>query len=108
MNTIGGNMGIEQVLRQIRMNQHMLRQESAPAAVERSDFSSVLSRSIDAVNGLQQEASSLKTAYELGDGEIDLPTVMVATQKASLSFEAVVEVRNKLLNAYQEIMNMQV
>lgn len=72
------------------------------------DFSKLLNDSIRQVNDIQQEASSLKTAYEMGDENVDLSEVMVAVQKASLSFEAITEVRNKLLNAYQEVMNMQV
>ncbi|HWK54043.1 MAG TPA: flagellar hook-basal body complex protein FliE [Hyphomicrobiales bacterium] len=109
MNTIDNAMGIEQVLRQIRLNAHLLQQGAAPAATASgSEFSSVLARSIDAVNGLQQEAGTLKTRYELGDAEVDLPGVMIASQKASLSFEAATQVRNKLLSAYQEIMSMQV
>jgi len=50
----------------------------------------------------------MKTAFETGDPNVDIPEVMVAIQKASLSFEAITEVRNKLLSAYQDVMNMQV
>ena len=44
----------------------------------------------------------------MGDDSVTLPETMVAMQKASISFEAVTQVRNRLLSAYQEIMNMQV
>ena len=50
----------------------------------------------------------MKTAFEIGDDSVSMPEVMVAVQKASISFEAVTQVRNRLLSAYQEIMNMQV
>jgi len=76
--------------------------------VGRPVFSQLLNDSINQVNELQHEASELKTAFELGDANVDIPEVMVAIQKASLSFEAITEVRNKLLSAYQEVMNMQV
>ena len=107
MNTIN-TMGIEQVLQQIRMNARSMDATAITGQASRADFSSILSQSIGAVNNLQADAVSLKTSYELGDQDIDLPAVMIATQKASLSFEAMTQVRNKLLNAYQEVMNMQV
>lgn len=71
-------------------------------------FSDVLGRSIDAVNETQQHASGLAEAFEKGDSDVDLAEVMISLQKASVSFQAMTEVRNKLVNAYQEIMNMPV
>jgi len=101
------NMSVEQVLSQMRtLSQNTIMPETN--AVGRPDFSQLLSESINQVNGLQQEASDMKTAFEIGDANVDIPEVMVAVQKASLSFEAITEVRNKLLSAYQEVMNMQV
>ena len=100
-------INVEQVLNQMRiLSQNMLSSETKVAG--RPEFSQLLSESINQVNELQQEASKMKTAFELGDSNIDIPEVMVAIQKASLSFEAITEVRNKLLSAYQEVMNMQV
>lgn len=98
---------INQVLNQMRI----LAQKSAVSEkpdTGGADFSAILKNSIEKVNSYQQDAADLKTAYELGDSNVDIPEVMVAIQKASLSFEAVTEVRNQLLNAYQEVMNMQV
>lgn len=100
---------IEQVLSQIRSWQRS--NESGPAAAGNTggtDFSRLFAASLAQVNGIQQDAASLKTAWETGAPGIDLPEVMIASQKASLAFEATVEIRNKVLNAYQEIMNMQV
>jgi flagellar hook-basal body complex protein FliE len=48
----------------------------------------------------------MAAALERGDKSVALPEVMIAWQKASLSFQAMTEVRNRLVNAYQEIMNM--
>lgn len=109
MNTIKpvGAMGINQVLEQIRANSRNMLGSDVPS-VSRADFGSLLENSIAKVNAMQNEASTLKTGYELGEPDIDLPTVMVSVQKASLAFEAMTEVRNKFLNAYQEIMNMPV
>ncbi|MEK6748667.1 MAG: flagellar hook-basal body complex protein FliE [Pseudomonadota bacterium] len=71
-------------------------------------FSELLKNAINGVNEAQQKAESLVNAFETGEKGIDLPQVMVATQKARVAFTAMVEVRNKLLDAYQEIMRMQV
>jgi flagellar hook-basal body complex protein FliE len=101
------DMNINQVLSQIRvLSQRNLVSETP--VTKQTNFSELLADSINNVNSVQQQASALKTAYELGDPDVDLPEVMIAGQKAALSFEAMTEVRNKLLNAYQEIMNMQV
>lgn len=98
---------IDQVLSQMRLlAQNNVLPESG--ATQQTDFKNLLKDSINQVNAYQQEAADLKTAYELGDSDVDIPEVMVAIQKASVSFEAVTEVRNQLLSAYQEIMNMQV
>jgi flagellar hook-basal body complex protein FliE len=63
---------------------------------------------IEQVNGAQQKAQALARAFELGDPNVRLSDVMVSLQKANLSFQAITQVRNKLVTAYQEIMNMPV
>ena len=60
------------------------------------------------MNSAQQEASDLAKAFELGQPNANLQDVMVSLQKANLSFQTMVQVRNKLVTAYQEITNMQV
>jgi flagellar hook-basal body complex protein FliE len=72
----------------------------------KADFSALLKQSIDQVNELQQTAGNMSTAFERGDPNVTLPEVMVALQKANVSFQAVSQVRNKLLSAYQDIMSM--
>ncbi|GAB4356754.1 MAG: flagellar hook-basal body complex protein FliE [Gammaproteobacteria bacterium] len=83
---------------------------STPSAVENSEggFAQLLKSSIDQVNDAQQNARRLAEAFEMGDQQVDLAEVMVQMQKASLSFQAMTQVRNKLVSAYQDIMNMQV
>ncbi|HUO95039.1 MAG TPA: flagellar hook-basal body complex protein FliE [Steroidobacteraceae bacterium] len=71
-----------------------------------ADFGSVLKSSINEVNGLQQSAAALATAFEQGQPGIDITRVMVEAQKANLAFRAMTEVRNRLVSAYQEVMNM--
>ncbi len=77
-------------------------------AADGPEFSRLLKDSLDQVNALQSNARELKASFETGDNEVSLPEVMVAVQKASVSFEAVTQVRNRLLSAYQDVMNMQV
>jgi len=72
------------------------------------DFSSLLKNSIDKVNETQQNAGELAKAFETGDPNINLEQVMIALQKSNISFQAMTQVRNKLVSAYQEIMSMPV
>lgn len=80
----------------------------APGTEPKTSFADVLGSSIDSVNSAQQRATELAAAFEAGTADVDLAEVMISLQKASLSFQAMTEVRNKLVNAYQEIMNMPV
>ena len=73
---------------------------------ERPDFAAMLQGAVGKVNENQQQATQLATALEKGDPNVDVAQVMVAMQKASLSFQAMTTVRNKLVSAYQEIMGM--
>ncbi len=70
------------------------------------DFSAQLKDAINQVNTVQKESSSLKKSFTMGDENVDLVDVMVASQKASVSFQAMVQVRNKLISAYQDVMSM--
>lgn len=74
----------------------------------RTNFATLLKQSIDNVNQLQQQSNVLQTAFERGTPGIDIPEVMIASQKANITFQAMNQVRNKLVTAYQEIMSMQV
>ncbi len=85
--------------------------ESAPLqALENPDsgFSALMRKQIDDVNSAQQHAVKLSELFEIGDESVSLVDVMIAGQKSRVAFSALVEVRNKMLSAYQEIMNMQV
>ena len=72
------------------------------------DFSTVLRNSLDHVNNAQQRATKLTRAFELGEPDANLTEAMIAMQKASLSFQYTLQVRNKLVAAYQDIMSMPV
>ena len=73
-----------------------------------ADFSNLLKMAVDNVNELQQTSGDLKTRMELGDPNVTLEQTMIASQKASIAFEATVQVRNKMVEAYKEIMSMPV
>ncbi|WP_026340660.1 flagellar hook-basal body complex protein FliE [Thioalkalivibrio sp. ALJT] len=109
-------MQIQNVLQQMRqLSQTSGVQNTQPAQPAREpqraggvDFQNVLTESLRGVNQVQQEATALQTRFELGDENVSLPQVMTAMNKSSIAFEATNQVRNRLLNAYQEIMRMQV
>ena len=70
------------------------------------DFSKILENSLEAVNTRSSEAKELRESYEAGNPNVELADVMIAAQKARISFEALTQVRNKMVSAYKEIMSM--
>lgn len=82
-------------------------QAQNPDAAEQSgNFADLLADSIKAVNEQQQKSAEMKKAFERGDPEVELSEVMLQAQKASLSFQAMTQVRNKLVEAYKDVINM--
>ena len=71
------------------------------------DFGAAINNALQQVNAQQSRASQVTEAYERGDTH-DIVSVMIERQKASLGFETTLQVRNKLLSAYRDIMNMPV
>lgn len=74
----------------------------------RADFSQALKASLDNVASAQNHANQLGERFSMGDDTVNLSDMMISMQKASISFQGTVQVRNKLVSAYQEMMNMQV
>ncbi len=74
--------------------------------VKAPDFSDMFANAVDKVNATQKHSSALAKAYEQGDPSVTLSQVMVASQKSSVAFQATTQVRNKLVEAYKDIMNM--
>ena len=72
------------------------------------DFSQKLKAAVDQVNDAQQSAERLSQGFVSGESDKNLHEVMISLQKANISFQSMIQVRNKLVTAYQEIMNMQV
>lgn len=81
---------------------------AAEAPGQGQDFAALLQSAVDEVNTAQQDARQLTRQFETGEPEVNLQDVVLSLQKASLSFQTMVQVRNKLVTAYQEVMNMQV
>lgn len=78
----------------------------APAA--KVNFADALKSSLDQVSNAQNKSEQLGQSFAAGDDKVSLSDVMISMQKANISFQASVQVRNKLVAAYHEIMNMQV
>jgi len=114
------NMAIDQVLAQIRSISAQAGAGIKPVAAAAADapgstgavqgpaFGQLLKQGIDSVNQSQQSASALADAWERGASGVDLARVMIESQKASVSFRALTEVRNRLVTVYQDIMNMSI
>ncbi len=102
---------INQVLQQMRDMSSMAGNKlplDPTAEISKPDFSQLLKDSVNQVNHMQKTASGMATAFESGDPSVDLSEVMIAIQKASVSFQAMTQVRNNLVSAYKEVMNMSV
>jgi flagellar hook-basal body complex protein FliE len=104
------SMQIQQVLAEMRSLQ--ARAAGAPEtpamSAQPSDFANLLKNSVDHIATMQSDATALANAYEAGDKSVDLTRVMLEVQKAGLAFHAMTEVRNKLVDAYTQVMNMSV
>ena len=107
-----GAAGLQQILalrQQIVDRTAVLQELHAPGAVETpappagGGFADTLRGALDAVQSRQSNAEKLSSAYERGDG-VDIAKVMLARQESGIAFEATLQVRNKLLSAYQDIM----
>lgn len=70
------------------------------------DFQSVLKTSLDQVNQVQLQSQQLAQRFEMGDSTVSLSDAMISLQKSSIALQQTVQVRNKLVSAYQEIMAM--
>ena len=104
---------MEAILNQLKATEALANGQSArPASPSQgsaaSGFAESLRHAVDAVNSESMKAGQMVDAQSSGHAQIDINQIMVALEKADLSFQAMVEVRNKLVHAYQKIMNLQV
>lgn len=77
-----------------------------PTSKAGAGFGELFNRAIDQVNETQKASAELAKAYEQGRPGVDITDVMIASEKAGVSFQAMVQVRNKLVEAYRDVMNM--
>jgi flagellar hook-basal body complex protein FliE len=104
---------VDQLLGQMRAAQGLAAKigsrigADAPEAAK-PDFAAFLKTSIDQVNATQKQAESMTVAFETGAKDVQLHDVMISLSKANVSFQQMVQVRNRLVSAYHDIMNMQV
>jgi len=105
-------LAFDQVLSQIRAlrldGTSLARPQPAADESSKVSFAAVLKGGLDQVNAAQQKSRATVTDFEMGKPGVELAQAMIDMQKASVSFRAAVEVRNKLVSAYQDIMNMPV
>ena len=104
--------GLDRMLSQLRTAQALAsRKPQAPAVAEASpkqaDFANVLKSSLSEVARMQNDAAQAQKAFTVGDPSTNLQDVMISMQKANISFQTVVQVRNRVVAAYQDMMNMQ-
>ncbi len=110
------NMQIDSVLSQIRALSAQVKPIQSPVAspiagagqVVPGSFAAVLKQGLNQVNQTQQSANAMATAFQRGAPGVELADVMIEMQKSSVGFRAVTEVRNRMVSAYQDIMNMQI
>jgi flagellar hook-basal body complex protein FliE len=105
------DIDISQVLQQMRSMAASAQNSPAVeniAGTNQAEFGQLLKDSINQVNATQKTSGEMSAAFEAGDASVNLSEVMIAIQKASVSFQAMTQVRNNLVSAYKEIMNMPV
>ncbi len=78
------------------------------AAAPKVDFTGVLKNALDGVAQSQSTSEAMQKAFVMGDDKVSLSDTMIAIQKAGINFQAAVQVRSKVVQAYNDIMNMQV
>ncbi|WP_375285453.1 flagellar hook-basal body complex protein FliE [Sphingomonas sp.] len=114
--SVGGIGGVDRVMalraQILERNSALQRANQAASspvetAAKPASFADTLEGALKSVNDGQQRASALSEQYERGE-TIDIAKVMLARQEASVGFEATLQVRNKLLSAYKDIMSMPV
>jgi flagellar hook-basal body complex protein FliE len=81
---------------------------AAKAAPAKLDFADALKSSLDQVSAAQNSSQQMGQKFAMGDDSVSLSDMMISMQKANISFQTTVQVRNKLVSAYHDIMNMQI
>ncbi|MGF1911081.1 flagellar hook-basal body complex protein FliE [Vibrio kasasachensis] len=93
---------------QVMMLEAASTKPAATGQVVGADFKDLLNNAINNVNSLAKTSSDLQTRFDRGDENVSLSDVMIARNKSSVAFEATIQVRNKLVDSYKQLMNMPV
>ncbi len=104
-------ISVQSVLNEIRAMQDMASGRGTAAAAQPAEsggFSTALKAQLEQVSGAQNQATKLAQAFESGAPDVNLQDVMISMQKANISFQTMIQVRNRVVSAYQDMMNMQV
>ena len=103
---------IDSMLAELKAATAISQGKFAPAAASsgqgEGDFSQILKNTIDQVSQAQQTAQKMTEDFAANDSNVNLQDVMINLQKANLSFQEMVQVRNRLVSAYHDIMSIQV
>ena len=121
ISSVSGRSDIAQVLADMKNVRAQIQRpetigtETAPGKIntttqtsETPKFGDLLSNAVNSMNDTQMKSATMSKAYEQGDPSVSLTQVMIQSQKASVSFQALTQVRNKVVKAYEDIMNMPV
>lgn len=121
INSVSGRADINQVLADMKnlraqvQKPQELKPEMSPTQIQGTQaskdvpkFSDLLSNAVNTVSETQQKSTAMTTAYVQGDPSVSLSQVMIQSQKSSVSFQALTQVRNKVVQAYETIMKMPV
>ena len=119
--SVTGRADINQVLAEMRTLRSQIQQTEPQQEVasttslrpstevsETPKFGDLFGQAVNAVNDTQMKAGQLQQAYVQGDPSVSLAEVMIQSQKSSVSFDALTQVRNRVVQAYEDIMNMPV
>ena len=120
-NDIGNNINTSSMMLQMRSMTDMARNNVTPLNInneglssyqiektEKVEFGNLLKSAIQQVNSLQQESKGLRNDFLSGKEGVDIAEVMIASEKSSVAFGAMLEMRNKLLKAYEEVKSIRV
>tara|TARA_R110001592_G_scaffold38315_2_gene126484 strand:- start:25326 stop:25700 length:375 start_codon:yes stop_codon:yes gene_type:complete len=121
INSVAGRADINQVLadmrnlraqvqkpQELRPENVLNKIQSTQSPSEVPKFSELLSKAVNTVNDTQMKSGKMTTAYVQGDSSVSLSQVMIQSQKSAVSFQALTQVRNKVVQAYEDIMKMPV
>ena len=99
--------GMQPAVSAIELGKQISRGSALPAS-DQAGFGVALRQALQRVSGLQNEATQAASEFQLGNPQVSLEETMIAAQKANVSFQAAVQVRQRLVSVYNEIMSMNV